>query len=1603
MSGVKRISVFIIFFAVLTIFTGAVTAADWNVSAGDSIQTVINSASANDTITVNDNNGTAYTYTENVVINKKINLQAASNLVTVQALNSSNPIFTINSGGSGSTIQGFLLSNATNSSAIYLNSANNCNITGNTISNNSNGIYAKGNNVIISGNTVTGNSGDGIILYGNNEQILQNYAVNNNGTGIRINDNGNYAKTFNNVTITNNNVSGNNNGILIYRTNYVTLSGNDATEETSTGIYVGGNNVNITSDNLIHDNGGDGLVVYGSNVLINGLHIYNVVNGIRINDNGNYAKTFNNVTITNNNVSGNTNGILAYRTNIATVSGNIATGNTDKGIDLNGDTLNVTSNMVTSNKYGIYISSSSANINFNRIAGNSIYGLYISSNGIINATNNWWGSNNGPLVSSTSPSDICIASGTVSYNPWLVFNITTNPVATNNNSTITVDLTHNNAGDDTSSQGNIPDNIPITFITNLGNITNPVYTRNGKTNTTFARGTYISGIANITATLDNQTLETNVFFDETPLAIFINQVGGLYNTSQNVTLITIDPDCNAITYYTTDGSDPKINGIVYSNPITINTTTTLRYIAFGPTINWGPEYTQNYIIDTTLPTATANIIGGVYNTTQTVNLTATDNVDPNPVIYYTLDGSDPTTSSVIYTSPIILQINLPARTIIDLKFMAVDMAGNHGQIQTETYILTLPVVNINNNNTYSTIQDAINDNSTLSGDVIQIYSGTYLETVIVNKTLTIMPVKGNNVTIQAADSNHNVFTITNSGNGSIIQELTLNGNINLQANDCTISMNTIIGNGTSGIITSNSLNNNIVNNEITCNGFNGIQTNSSLNTIYGNNIHGCESGIYSENSNNKISSNDLTNNLYGIWTNNSTDTIQFNRIAQNIYGLRNDIGTLNATNNWWGTNNPSNPNDIWIVSGNVNYTSWLVLSLNASSTNSGGNSSVTADLTHNNQGEDTTPQGHVPNDIPVNFTTNYGTIITTSYTVKGRATTILNLGSTQNATVTTTASLDNQNISTTGFISTGTAILTINSTAIDNSTGQPLNTTYTIPLNNSVTWLSVVWINTGMFTDELQIIVNGVVVQNKYFNNIAYITWQNSYSTSVFNAIKYVNHHLPFISSTELTTFWNNLTTTYNLTSTELEFIQNHTQDFKDNLTVNIVYPGVTGLNLTVTDPHSNVINLNFPGNVIQRTSQVIYIGSPGEGVKSFAIATTDVTNDVFQYWQDQYSSYQTGDAMNVAYNTFLTALMVEYLHDRIANNITTSLNVTWSRTNPVIVSVGEDPYQIYETLESDHSMGMTVIGTIENTKVFNFVTSNSLSYIEYEVISSAYNSTFSSVTMLLLYEYFNDNTYVDTFEENGFIIIKSIFNDNFVVIDLETGIVRDIDTVNNCYGGIYEFGGRTTDFGKIYFFKQPVKMLYWITAIGFKAFVWQVPNPWDLGTAPFIWDGKGRVYISRSSLFLVNITADNILTITGPNGQKIVEGTQEALDITDILNEDLGLQILYIELKDTDGGWIQTSPLYIVQKTLDRQDLELPRLFPCPAPFWPPTSEDENPPYGPTIKYKDIYDFFKKHMPTPEETNARLKQESEVYYAIGAGIVIAAFIFGGAITGAFS
>ncbi len=165
-----------------------------------------------------------------------------------------------------------------------------------------------------------------------------------------------------------------------------------------------------------------------------------------------------------------------------------------------------------------------------------------------------------------------------------------------------------------------------------------------------------------------------------PVASFnANPTNG--NTPLNVQFT--DTSTGTITNYAWDFNNDGTTDSTQQNPTwTYNTpgTYTVKLTVTGPGGS-ASDVKSNYITvteptpDITPPTVTANPTGGNYNTPQNVALTANEPA----TIYYTTNGSDPTPASTQYNGAI------PISTTTTLKFMAVDTAGNQGNIQSETY------------------------------------------------------------------------------------------------------------------------------------------------------------------------------------------------------------------------------------------------------------------------------------------------------------------------------------------------------------------------------------------------------------------------------------------------------------------------------------------------------------------------------------------------------------------------------------------------------------------------------------------------------------------------------------------------------------------------------------------------------------------------------------------------------------------------------------------------------------------------------------------------------------------------------------------------------
>ena len=186
---------------------------------------------------------------------------------------------------------------------------------------------------------------------------------------------------------------------------------------------------------------------------------------------------------------------------------------------------------------------------------------------------------------------------------------------------------------------------------------------------------------------------------------------------------------------------------------------------------------------------------------------------------------------------------------------------------------------------------------------------------------------------------------------------------------------------------------------------------------------------------------------------------------------------------------------------------------------------------------------------------------------------------------------------------------------------------------------------------------------------------------------------------------------------------------------------------------------INLPSLFVYRTSRIYYTNIEDEygnsigyeGMRSFAITKSNLTNASLSYWLNQKSLYSPG-LMKAAYGTFLTAYLVIWENDRVADEAASRFNVTWSRTAPVCVSLCNDYNCLYITGESDHRMGREAMGNASNVWKFNFATSFSFSLIEQLVGNNIWNdTTIGSVTLGLLQSYLNNET-LEIFTSNSYI-----------------------------------------------------------------------------------------------------------------------------------------------------------------------------------------------------------------------------------------------------------
>jgi len=191
-----------------------------------------------------------------------------------------------------------------------------------------------------------------------------------------------------------------------------------------------------------------------------------------------------------------------------------------------------------------------------------------------------------------------------------------------------------------------PYSTPLTENIKALGITSIIYTTNGDeptvggaTTHTYSSPIYLEGACTVKArgVYGNNSMTPVVSKSLVP--VITSPIITFDNTTGNVTLTTLTG--GASIYYTLDGTtEPTSSSTLYEGPFTISETTTIKAVTIKGVIN--SSVTTQTISKVATPTIQNNGSNAISITTTT----------PGATIYYTTDGSTPTTSSTVYSGPL---------------------------------------------------------------------------------------------------------------------------------------------------------------------------------------------------------------------------------------------------------------------------------------------------------------------------------------------------------------------------------------------------------------------------------------------------------------------------------------------------------------------------------------------------------------------------------------------------------------------------------------------------------------------------------------------------------------------------------------------------------------------------------------------------------------------------------------------------------------------------------------------------------------------------------------------------------------------------------------
>jgi len=411
--------------------------------------------------------------------------------------------------------------------------------------------------------------------------------------------------------------------------------------------------------------------------------------------------------------------------------------------------------------------------------------------------------------------------------------------------------------------------------------------------------------------------------------------------------------------------------------------------------------------------------------------------------------------------------------------------------------------------------------------------------------------------------------------------------------------------------------------------------------------------------------------------------------------------------------------------GTVNYSPWIVMNV-TSSTNPlliNGTSTITADFTHNSNGQDVSAQGYIPNGIITNFSSDsLGTVNPTSaLTLNGKASTTYtagpNIGIT---TVNVTANNQNSNLS---FKITDPSIhISVVST-------DPANGAVNVPGNQSIT----ITFNSSIQADSAY---NNIVVTNT--NNLNDTTTK-PITTSISGDTLTITPTYNWLS---LATY--KVTIPYNSISDLLG--SNLASDYTMNFTS---YTDTTPPTINSTDPANNT---NITANkVISVTfSEPIQSGSSYDNI-SIIDTNTSLVQTINKNISSNILTISSPDEWTIGDNYLLT-IPKNSVTDLSGNNLTSDYTTSFTcnspadTTPPTIVST--DPLNNATNVTVDQVITVTFSEPIEAGSAYDNI--GMINTFDSSVKPITTNISGDTLTITPTYDWLSQATYELTIPQDS-------------------------------------------------------------------------------------------------------------------------------------------------------------------------------------------------------------------------------------------------------------